>query len=108
MSDSIQQPWMEVDIGYVTAVSGLLTQGDGGSSAADWITKLKVLTYVPSQSGVYIRNADGSIKVILSKFKETNRIKTKRETRKKGKRIEGMWSGKTKTEDSGITTYDRN
>ena len=92
VSDSIQQPWMEVDIGYVTAVSGLLTQGDGGSSAgnADWITKLKVYTfYAQSIAGGWITNADGSTKVILSKFKETNRIETKRETRKKGERTEG-------------------
>ena len=37
-------PWIQVDIGYVTSVSGLLTQGDARVSY--WITQLKVQTAV--------------------------------------------------------------
>ena len=34
--------WIQVDIGYSTSVSGLLTQGGGDEGG--WITKLKVST----------------------------------------------------------------
>ena len=47
-------PWIEVDIGYVTSVSGLLTQGHG--SSAYWITRLRVKTKATASYSLYMVN----------------------------------------------------
>ena len=63
LSGSISNPWIRVHIGYSTAVSGLLTQGDGQTgSSADWIATIRVVV-----AGSSIRNADDSIKVNWNK-----------------------------------------
>lgn len=51
-----QRPWVQVDIGYSTAVSGLLTQGGG----KNWVTKLKVSTSAAGDDPkMFIRDEDG-------------------------------------------------
>ena len=61
-------PWIQVDIGDATSVSGLLTQGDGGESIVrsyDWITELKVSTFLTTDdSEVFIVDENGDIEVI--------------------------------------------
>ena len=64
----VDEPWIQVDIGYTTNVSGLLTQGDGGTDAQatpDWITKLKVSTSSTSVDDpqVFIKDGNGAVKV---------------------------------------------
>ena len=49
------EPWIQADIGYETKVSGLVTQGDGGSGKYDdWVITLKVSIYDD-----VTRNSDG-------------------------------------------------
>ena len=43
-SDAAANPWLQADIGYLTYVSGVMTQGDGASGIPNWITSLKVST----------------------------------------------------------------
>ena len=67
----IPSPWIQADIGYVTSVSGLLTQGDGGTFASiankDWITQLKVSTSsAADEPQVFIKEEDGEDKVTIA------------------------------------------
>ena len=70
-SDS--QPWIQADIGYQTNISGVVTQGDGGvggDSTPDWVTTLKVSTFVTGPSGVdeeiFVKNENGEVMVNIS------------------------------------------
>ena len=64
---SVWRPWIQVDIGYSTNVSGLLTQGDGGTDrtrTTDWVAKIKVATFTGADDPkVYIKDEDGDVKV---------------------------------------------
>ncbi|XP_072016296.1 uncharacterized protein [Amphiura filiformis] len=44
-------PWIQVDLGYQTYVTGVITQGDGGvgGTSVDWITKIRVSTFLMNQ-----------------------------------------------------------
>ena len=47
LEDSSGNIWIQADIGYQTCVTGVITQGDGGTgSNPDWFTKLKVSTFL--------------------------------------------------------------
>ena len=43
------EPWIQADIGYLTNVSGVITQGNGGISTDNWVTSLKVSTSVDTE-----------------------------------------------------------
>ena len=56
-------PWVRVDIGYSTNISGVVTQGDGGWGRwEDWVTHLKVSTFVQSTGDDenFVKNEDGT------------------------------------------------
>ena len=56
--------WIQVDIGYTTSVSGLLTQG-GSPIWYDWITQLSVSTFTAADGPeVFIMDENGNDKVI--------------------------------------------
>ena len=63
---SVEEPWIEADLGYQTYVSGVITQGDGGvgnGKTEDWVTSLKVSTKMtPNDSEVFVTE-DGTVKV---------------------------------------------
>ena len=63
----ISSPWIEVDIGYSTSVSGLLTQGYKWNRIAEyWITKLKVSTFTSADDAeVFIKDGNGADKVFI-------------------------------------------
>ena len=58
------QPWIQVDIGYQTYVSGVVTQGDGANW--NWVTSLKVSTFLNSTNNaeIFVKDLDGQIMVI--------------------------------------------
>ena len=64
VSTSISSPWIQVDIGYSTNVTGLLTQGsqalqsDGGQYY--WITKLTVSTFYAAANDSEVLLTDGN------------------------------------------------
>ena len=61
---TISYPWLQVDIGNATSVSGLLTQGSAAYSC--WITQLKVSTFTAADDPeVFIKAQNGSDKVIF-------------------------------------------
>ena len=61
---TVSSPWIQVDIGYTTSVSGLLTQGSGGSS---WISKLKVSTFTGvDDPEVFIKDENDDDKVNIA------------------------------------------
>ena len=61
VSTSYSSPWIQVDLGDITSVSGLLTQGYAGR----WITQLKVSTFAAADDPkVFIKDEDGNDKVI--------------------------------------------
>ena len=64
---SISGPWIQVDIGYSTNVSGLLTQGQTWGGVGRWITKLKVSTFTVAdeQEEVFIKDENGADKVFI-------------------------------------------
>ena len=59
-------PWIRVDIGYPTTVSGILTQGGEWY----WMTQLKVSTFSTAKSDpeVFIKDENGDDKVICNIF----------------------------------------
>ena len=58
-------PWIKVDIGYSTSVSGLFTQGGGGNGG--WISKLTVSTFIAANySEVFIKDEKDVDKVIIA------------------------------------------
>ena len=66
-TSSGSSPWIKVDIGYSTSVSGLLTQGGGGNGAG-WISKLTVSTFIAANDPeVFIKDENDVDKVIIVK-----------------------------------------
>ena len=67
VDDSVQQPWIEADIGYQTYVSGVITQGDGNTTdgTPDWVTTFKVSTFEMSTGDeeVFVEDGSGKVKV---------------------------------------------
>ena len=66
---STSGPWIQVDIGYSTNVTGLLTQGKRYSSPSseNWITKLKVSTFTTTADDeLFFSGSDGRVKVNIS------------------------------------------
>ena len=67
---STTNQWIEADIGYLTSVSGIVTQGDGGNGDSDdWVTKLMVSTKLSSDvvgDGIFIQGDNGEDKVCRS------------------------------------------
>ena len=64
----VQQPWVQADIGYQTYVSGVVTQGDGGDGGDDWISSIKVSTFLMSTNDEEVFVKDGQGEVIVSKY----------------------------------------
>ena len=66
VSTSISSPWIQVDIGYSTNVTGLLTQGSQAKQSYFWITKLKVSTFyaAANDSEVFIRDGNSGPPVV--------------------------------------------
>ena len=72
-------PWIQADIGYQTNVSGVITQGDGGDmytngrdgTTVDWVTSLKVSTFLMSDSDqeAFVTDEEGNIKVSVFKVR---------------------------------------
>ena len=64
---SIPNPWIQVDNGYLTNVTGLLTQGYTWGGVGCWITKLKVSTFTVAddQEEVFIEDENGADKVFI-------------------------------------------
>ena len=64
-SDASANPWIQAYIGYLTYVSGVMTQGDGGVGPPDWVTSLKVSSSaeVTGDTLVFIQNTSGTDKV---------------------------------------------
>ena len=61
---STSSPWIQVDIGYSTTVTGLLTQG---KSLRCWIAQLKVSTFATtSDPEVFISDGNGNDKVNIA------------------------------------------
>ena len=59
-------PWVQVDIGYTTSLSGLLSQGYKGKQTDFWITKIKVSTFSASgDEEVFIKDENGDDQVII-------------------------------------------
>ena len=60
---AVYNPWIQVDIGYLTSVLGLLTQ----SGNSNWISKLKVSTFrAVDGPEVFIKDDNGVDKVIIA------------------------------------------
>ena len=59
-SDAAANPWIQADIGYLTYVSGVMTQGNGGINTFNWVTSLKVSTSVEARDDmlVFIKASD--------------------------------------------------
>ena len=59
------QSWIQADIGYQTPISGVATQGDGQLEHAEWVTSLKVSTFLmnPSDDEVFIKDSKGNAMV---------------------------------------------
>ena len=57
--------WIQADIGYQTYVTGVVTQGDGGHGAHDWVTSFKVSTFLRNADDqeIFISDEDGNVKV---------------------------------------------
>ena len=67
VSGSVSSPWIQVDIGYSTSVSGLLTQGyENDNGVGRWITKLKVSSFTAANvPEVFIKDENGVDKVFI-------------------------------------------
>ena len=65
-----QQPWIQADIGYQTYVSGVVTQGDGkGDGGDDYVSSIKVSTFLMSSSNEEVYVKDGEGKLIVSSYR---------------------------------------
>ena len=69
ITPSVTNPFIQVDIGYQTYVSGVVTQGDGDSgTAGDWVTSFWVSTFQNSTAStqVFIKeNGENKVSLIL-------------------------------------------
>ena len=68
--DAGANPWIQANIGYLTYVSGVMMQGDGGVGTPDWVTSLKVSSSVEATGDtlVFIQNTSGTDKVSVLKI----------------------------------------
>ena len=67
-------PWIQADIGYQTSVSGVVTQGGGGTgNNLHWVTSFNVSTFSMSVSDteVFIKNEDGT-PIVSKRTNKTN------------------------------------
>ena len=71
-------PWIQANIGYQTYVSGVITQGDGGDgsngrggAAVDWVTSLKVSTFLMSTDDQeeFVTDEEGNLIVSVTRCK---------------------------------------
>ena len=62
---SVSSPWIQADIGYQTYVSGVVTQGGGGSGGPFWVTTLKISTFEVNTNDEeeFVKDDNGQVKV---------------------------------------------
>ncbi|XP_072041784.1 uncharacterized protein [Amphiura filiformis] len=51
--------WIQADIGYLTYVLGLITQGNGDTSYPDWVTSFTVSTFLTGANEVFVEDQIG-------------------------------------------------